>query len=170
MSSQIIPLKSRTDFRSPAEFQPQRLFAFELRRWGIRSSGPVPRSRLECLRGRRSLAAMAGIAVRRLQIAGFGLARSTITAARRRRKQRVTLIRHYGDFDSCRTDGLRFVPAPVRHSGRSICAHGRPISGRRYNKNGRRQCVLDEGACRSSRMRKRCQREFAHERQSGLCT
>jgi len=34
MSSQIIPLKGRTDFRGPAEFQPQRLFAFELRRWG----------------------------------------------------------------------------------------------------------------------------------------
>src|SRR6516225_3749915 len=32
MSSQIIPLKGRTDFRGPSEFQPQRLFAFELRR------------------------------------------------------------------------------------------------------------------------------------------
>jgi len=31
MSSQIIPLKGCTDFRGPAEFQPQRLFAFELR-------------------------------------------------------------------------------------------------------------------------------------------
>jgi uncharacterized protein YjbI with pentapeptide repeats len=32
MSSQIIPLKSRTDLRDRAEFWPQRPFAFELRR------------------------------------------------------------------------------------------------------------------------------------------
>jgi hypothetical protein len=34
MSSQIIPLKGRIDLRDPAEFSPQRLFAFELRHWG----------------------------------------------------------------------------------------------------------------------------------------
>jgi len=39
MSSQSIPLKARTDFQDPAEFWPQRLFAFELRRGGIRSPG-----------------------------------------------------------------------------------------------------------------------------------
>src|SRR5262249_16602673 len=33
MSWQNIPLKDRTDFRDPAELRPQRLFAFELRRW-----------------------------------------------------------------------------------------------------------------------------------------
>src|SRR5258707_1008454 len=33
MSSQIIPLKDRADCGNPAEFWPQRLFAFELRRW-----------------------------------------------------------------------------------------------------------------------------------------
>src|SRR6266478_1218000 len=44
MSSQIIPLKGRTDLRGPSEFQPQRLFAFELRRWE-RSSSLVPGSR-----------------------------------------------------------------------------------------------------------------------------
>ena len=32
-SSQIIPLKDRSNSRHPAEFWPQRLFAFELRRW-----------------------------------------------------------------------------------------------------------------------------------------
>jgi hypothetical protein len=44
MSTQIIPLKDRTDLRGPSEFQPQRLFAFELRRWE-RSSSLVPGSR-----------------------------------------------------------------------------------------------------------------------------
>jgi hypothetical protein len=34
MSSQNIPLKARTDFLDPAEFWPQRLFAYELRRGG----------------------------------------------------------------------------------------------------------------------------------------
>src|SRR5262249_51291088 len=33
MSWQNTPLKDRTDFRDPAELRPQRLFAFELRRW-----------------------------------------------------------------------------------------------------------------------------------------
>src|SRR5258708_11659027 len=33
MSSQMIPLKDRADCGNPAEFWPQRLFAFELRRW-----------------------------------------------------------------------------------------------------------------------------------------
>jgi hypothetical protein len=34
MLPQNIPLKGRTDFRDVAEFRPQRLFAFELRRAG----------------------------------------------------------------------------------------------------------------------------------------
>src|SRR5947208_4823085 len=34
MSSQIIPLKVLQICKNPAEFWPQRLFAFELRRWG----------------------------------------------------------------------------------------------------------------------------------------
>jgi len=34
MSSQIIPLKGRTISEGLAEFRPQRLFAFQLRRWG----------------------------------------------------------------------------------------------------------------------------------------
>src|SRR5215471_12023359 len=34
MSSQNIPLKVRSDSRDPAEFWPQRLFVFEVRRWG----------------------------------------------------------------------------------------------------------------------------------------
>jgi hypothetical protein len=33
MSSQIIPLKGRTDSGKPAQFWPQRLFAVELRSW-----------------------------------------------------------------------------------------------------------------------------------------
>src|SRR5260370_16425556 len=33
MSSQIIPLKDRADCGNPPEFWPQRLFAFDLRRW-----------------------------------------------------------------------------------------------------------------------------------------
>src|SRR5262245_10066498 len=41
MSSEIIPLKGRTDFQGAAEFQP-------------RSLGLVPRSRQDCLRGRWS--------------------------------------------------------------------------------------------------------------------
>jgi len=40
MSSQIIPLKGRADSRDPAEFWPQRLFAFELRR-GDTQLGPM---------------------------------------------------------------------------------------------------------------------------------
>jgi len=34
MSTQIIPLKGRTISEGLAEFRPQRLFAFQLRRWG----------------------------------------------------------------------------------------------------------------------------------------
>jgi hypothetical protein len=41
-SSQNIPLKGRTDSRDPAEFWPQRLFAFELRR-GDTQLGPSAR-------------------------------------------------------------------------------------------------------------------------------
>src|SRR5438034_1862284 len=47
-SSQIIPLKSRSDSRDPAEFWPQRLFAFELRRGGTKL-GPSARISAEML-------------------------------------------------------------------------------------------------------------------------
>src|SRR5262249_18361223 len=50
MSTQIIPSKGRTDFRGPAEFQPQRLFAFELRRWGTQL-GPRAKIWAGCLLG-----------------------------------------------------------------------------------------------------------------------
>ena len=49
MSAQIIPLKGRGDFRGPAEFWPQRLFAFELRRWEAQL-GPSARISAGCLR------------------------------------------------------------------------------------------------------------------------
>ena len=39
MSSQIIPLKGRTDFQESSEFRPPRLFAFLDAAFGIRSSG-----------------------------------------------------------------------------------------------------------------------------------
>jgi len=45
MSSQNIPLKGRTDFRDPAEFRPQRLFAFELRRWEAQLENSIKRHR-----------------------------------------------------------------------------------------------------------------------------
>ena len=45
MSSQNIPLKGRTDFRDPAEFRPQRLFAFELRRWEAQLENSINRHR-----------------------------------------------------------------------------------------------------------------------------
>jgi hypothetical protein len=49
MSSQNIPLKGRIDFLDPAEFRPQRLFAFELRRWKAQL-GPSARISAGCLR------------------------------------------------------------------------------------------------------------------------
>jgi hypothetical protein len=45
MSSQNMPLKCRTDFRDPAEFRPQRLFAFELRRWEAQLEKSIKRHR-----------------------------------------------------------------------------------------------------------------------------
>src|SRR5262245_53278311 len=49
MSWQNIPLKDRTDFRDPAELRPQRLFAFELRRWEAQL-GPSASISAGCLR------------------------------------------------------------------------------------------------------------------------
>src|SRR5262249_49882882 len=49
MSWQNIPLKDRTDFRDPAELRPQRLFAFELRRWEAQLE-PSASISAECLR------------------------------------------------------------------------------------------------------------------------
>src|SRR5215468_5875109 len=49
MPSQNIPLKGRTDSGDPAEFRPQRLFAFELRRWEAQL-GPSARISAGCLR------------------------------------------------------------------------------------------------------------------------
>src|SRR5215831_8421494 len=51
MPSQNMPLKGRTDSGDPAEFRPQRLFAFELRRWEAQL-GPSARISAGCLRGR----------------------------------------------------------------------------------------------------------------------
>src|SRR5215469_17598135 len=51
MPSQNMPLKGRTDSGDPAEFRPQRLSAFELRRWEAQL-GPSARISAGCLRGR----------------------------------------------------------------------------------------------------------------------
>ena len=56
MSWQNIPLKGRTDFRGAAEFRPQRLFAFELRRWEAQL-GLSARISAGCLRCVLALAA-----------------------------------------------------------------------------------------------------------------
>jgi hypothetical protein len=53
MSSQNIPLKGRTDFRDAAEFRPQRLFAFELRGWEMRSPADSIRADRERHAGQR---------------------------------------------------------------------------------------------------------------------
>ena len=53
MSSQNMPLKGRTDSRDPAEFRPQRLFAFELRRWEAQLR-PSARISAGCLLSKQS--------------------------------------------------------------------------------------------------------------------
>ena len=57
MSSQIIPLKGRTDFRDPAERWPRRLFAWSC---GVGETQPGSSARILAgfLRGRWSIAAM----------------------------------------------------------------------------------------------------------------
>jgi hypothetical protein len=64
-SSQNIPLKGRLDCPDPAEFCPQRLFAFELRRWGYAARASCQDlSRRSCadVSHRAAIAAMARIA------------------------------------------------------------------------------------------------------------
>src|SRR5262249_49849032 len=66
MSSQNIPLKARSDSRDPAEFWPQRLFAFEVRRWG--DAVLVPGSQRAFLRERWSQPCIQGIPDRAIAV------------------------------------------------------------------------------------------------------
>ena len=111
MSSQIIPLKSRTDLRDRAEFWPRRLFAFELRRrdtrLGLRTPGQEQARMQSCLRSKsRHSSKPRGNLVRSLRNA-FGQAWQPPLARWR------TLLQQ------ARHRGLR-APAPRRGENRPI--------------------------------------------------
>src|SRR5215475_13002587 len=98
MPSQNIPLKGRTDSGDPAEFRPQRLFAFELRRWEAQL-GPSARISAGCLRWQE---------LPRFSADPFRLAGVRCIAALWRLK---SLLGHRSDRPKCRltTDQMAFV-------------------------------------------------------------